>query len=513
MERNASASVRSLVAERAAQTPLRAGYIEGATGRTLTWEAIGAALPGWDAVAERVGTGTRIGLLSADPLHTVTAYLAALASGVTVAPLDPGTTPDELRRQIERLGLRAVVSDAELADVAGSAGFDSVVDAGGSAPTLLTGQVRPPKIRTPAGEPAALLMASSGTTGEPKLIPLAAGALLDTAASIAEAHGLHADDVGYSPLPLFHINGLVVGVLSTLVTGGTLVVDRRFSARRFWPVVSEQRATWLNLVPAIISVLTEHPAPAPDLAARIAFARSASAPLPQAIRCRFEEHTGIGVLETYGMTEAASQIAANPRSATERRAGSVGRPIAVELRVTDRAGREATIGEVGEIAIRGTRIVSRYWAAGGRGGATDERSALDGAGWLATGDLGRVDADGFVYLVGRIDDVINRGGEKIFPREVEEILLADPDVTAAAVIGRPREVVGEEPVAYVLVSEAFADDPAALAARLAARCEHALSRFKRPAEIVVTDALPAGPTGKIRYAELRSAVASAPAAP
>jgi oxalate---CoA ligase len=510
MERDAPATVRSLVTERATRTPLRSAYVEG---RVLTWSAIGAAVPGWDAVAGRVGAGTRIGLLSADPLHTVTAYLAALAAGVTIAPLDPGTTPEELRRQIERLGLRAAVTDAELAGVAASAGFDSVVDAGGAAPRLLTCSGRAQRGRTPDGGTAALLMASSGTTGEPKLIPLESGALLDTAASIAEAHGLHADDVGYSPLPLFHINGLVVGVLSTLVSGGTLVVDRRFSARRFWSVVDEQGATWLNLVPAIISVLSEQPAPAPELAARIAFARSASAPLPHAIRSRFEERTGVGVLETYGMTEAASQIAANPRLPTERRAGSVGRPVAVELRVTDRAGWRVPAGEVGEIAIRGSRIVSRYWRAGGRGGAPEERSAVDGAGWLATGDLGRVDADGFVYLVGRIDDVINRGGEKIFPREVEEVLLADPDVTAAAVIGRPQAVVGEEPVAYVLASEGAPDDPAALAARLAVRCEQALSRFKRPAEIVVTDALPAGPTGKIRYAELRSSVAAEPAAP
>jgi acyl-CoA synthetase (AMP-forming)/AMP-acid ligase II len=342
-------------------------------------------------------------------------------------------------------------------------------------------------------------MASSGTTGPRKIIPLTEAQLLGTASAVAEHHRITADDRGYSPLPLFHINGLVVGVLSTLVAGSTLVLDSRFSRRHFWDRVADHDVTWLNLVPAIIGLLADTAPPA-GLTGRIRFARSASAPLAPGTLGRFEGRTGISVLETYGMTEAASQIAANPLDPRRRRPGSVGQGVGIEIRVVDETGGPVGPDTVGSVEIRGDHVVEHYWTATEHGLVA--RPARRAGGWLATGDLGRFDEDGFLFLVGRRDDVINRGGEKLHPAEIEAVLLGDGRVTAAVVVGRRHPVVGEEPVAFVL-----ADVPPAGRARLTEelhdRCRRALSAFKRPAEISVAEALPCGPTGKVRRADVR----------
>ncbi|HLI25241.1 MAG TPA: AMP-binding protein, partial [Acidimicrobiales bacterium] len=340
--------------------------------------------------------------------------------------------------------------------------------------------------------------------------------LLGTAMAVVDNLHLTADDTGYSPLPLWHINGLVVGVLSAAVAGSRLVVDRRFSRRAFWPVVDHEAVTWVNLVPAIITVLANSggdPAPggsghhgdagfAALGASRVRLARSASAPLAPAVRERFENRYGIPVVETYGMTEAASQITANPLGAC--RPGSVGLPAGLELRVVDRGGRPLPVGEAGGVQIRGPRVTSWYWDPGAGG---SQRPATGPGGWLNTGDVGWLDDDGYLFLVGREDDVINRGGEKVQPREVEDLLLADRRVMAAAVVGRPHPTMGEEPVAYVIASP-DAGDPARLVADLEARAAQTLSRFKRPAEIIVAPTLPAGPTGKIRRSAVKSLAAA-----
>jgi acyl-CoA synthetase (AMP-forming)/AMP-acid ligase II len=424
-------TVHELLAERAGQGD-RPAFIEGATGRAFTWgdiEGRATAL-----AADPRPPGTPLALRMPDPLDNVATFLAALATSVPVVPLDP---------------------------------------------------MAPPHAVDPAPPGAAVVMASSGTTGRPKIIALTEAQLLHTARAVVAHHRLGPDDRGYCPLPLFHINALVVGVLSTLVAGSSLVIDRRFSRRTLWSTVATHDVTWVNAVPAIIALLAEAPAPDPAVARRVRFVRSASAPLAPAVRARFEAHCGIGVLETYGMTEAASQITANPIEAADRRPGSVGRPVDVELRVVRGDGTPLPPGQVGEVEIRGPAVAS---TPPGR--------------WLATADLGRLDADGFLYLAGRADDVINRGGEKVYPGDVEAVLLADPRVAAAAVVGRAHPVFGDEPVAFVVPGAGRVDRPR-LAAELALRCQSTLSRFKVPAQISVVDALPAGPTGKVRRRDVR----------
>ena len=292
-----------------------------------------------------------------------------------------------------------------------------------------------------------VVLSSSGTTGTPKVVRLGQDKLLYTARNVASHLQLGADDRGFNPLPLFHINAEVVGLLSTLVAGSCLVLDDRFHRNAFWELMARRSITWINAVPAIISRLG---APGPDemVPGGIRFIRSASAPLPVATADRFEANTGIPVIETYGMTEAASQITAHPL-ALPRRPGSVGLPVGVELRIVRQAEpvgsrREAPEYHIGHVEIRGPSVVGGYVGNGHR-----DRFHPDG--WLRTGDLGHRDADGFVYLDARTDDVINRGGEKVFPREVEEVISADPMVASVAVVGRDDPELGQVPVAYVVL--------------------------------------------------------------
>ncbi|HET9072666.1 MAG TPA: AMP-binding protein [Acidimicrobiales bacterium] len=508
--RPATSGVSRLVAARGGQEG--AALVEGASGRRVPWRALAAHAGRWaDAVGDgRLPAGGRVGLRFADPLAMAPAYLAAVAAGLTVAPLDPAGPPSELLAAAGRLGLHAVVGGPEetgpVAEVLQDAGVGAWVDGdGGLQPLGPAGRPGEP------GRGAALVLASSGTTGRPKLIPLTEAQLLHTARGVVRHHGFTGADRGYSPLPLFHINGLVVGVLASLVGGYPLVVDRRFSASTFWDVVAREGVTWVNLVPAILAVLATAEPPPAAVVARVAFAQSASAPLAVPTLERFERRTGVPVVETYGMTEAASQITANPRPPGERRPGSVGLPVGLELRVADRDGRPLPPGEIGQVEIRGDNVVGAYWEPAGTRPA--ERPARRPDGWLPTGDLGRLDGDGYLFLAGRADDVINRGGEKVYPREIEEVLLADPAVAAAAVVARPHPTVGEEPVAFVLPR---ADRSAAhdlLRAALIRRCEEQLSRFRRPAEIVIAASLPQGANGKVRHAELRRRLAEAAAGP
>ncbi|MGH9045836.1 MAG: AMP-binding protein, partial [Acidimicrobiales bacterium] len=425
------------------------------------------------------------------PVLFTSSYLGAIAGGTPVAPLDPRATADELAERASILALTDIVGDR-----LDAAQTEAMVDAGARVwsigprgPELVADSFEPWGLPTTDGPQPSVVLATSGSTGRPKLVPLHEDQLVQVAAEVAEHHGFTREDRGYCPLPLFHINAQVVGVLSTLLAGSSLVLEQRFARDDFWEVALAQRVTWLNLVPAILASVT--PSAGADTQ-RIRFARSASSPLSEAVRGRFEAATGIGVLETYGMTEAASQIAANPLAQEQRRAGSVGQPIGVELRVSGPDGRSTPPGETGEIRIRGRSVIDRYLTPG----RIDSTPARDADGWLRTGDLGILDGDGFLRLVGRTDDVINRGGEKVYPREIEEVLLRDERVSLAVATSRPHASLGSQPVAFVATSLAVTDRER-LAVELTKSCEAALSRYKRPAEIFVTDELPVGATGKV----------------
>lgn len=496
--------VSRLLADRARENPDGVAFIDGSDGRRLSWRDLAAHADSWEQLvrASRLEPRRRVALSIDDPISFAAAYLGCLAAGMTAVPLDPRETAAELAAATARLRVDALVSGDR--DVSAPSSLE-LWSAGFDGPRALRAAPTGPRPSDTAALRPAALLASSGTTGDPKGVPLSEHLLLDGARRVVAHHRLSPAERGYTPLPLFHVNAQVIGLLATVVSGASLVVDARFDRTSYWDRVATWRPTWLNAVPAVLAALAEVPAPPVSLAATLRFARSASAPLPPSTLEAFERHTGVHVLETYGMTEAAGQICANPVDAAERRPGSVGLPVGIDLWVVTPDGRRAAPGEVGSVRLHGPNVVSQYLTLTEHG-AEGVRPARDEDGWLTTGDLGWCDAAGFVHLVGREDDVINRGGEKFHPQEVERVLLGHPAVAAAAVVGAPHPRLGQVAVAFVTLRPGA---PVSLAGELDRICADQLARYKRPVEIRVAAALPLGPTGKVRRRMLRAELAAA----
>lgn len=446
--------------------------------------------------------GARIGVRLAEPLRYAAALVAIVAAGRVAVPLDPGAPDADIARVLD-VACPAATVRAVPAPGAGLDGGPGTANpfCGIAFEFDLDGAAAEVDLDGAAGAGGGIFLSTSGTTGTPKGILLREEQLMHVATSVVESHRLTRADRGYCSLPLFHVNAEVVGVLATLRAGAYLAVDGRFSKRGFWDVIGALGITWINAVPAIISILSMNPPASPPPALR--FVRSASAPLPLAALRAFEDGLGVPVVETYGMTEGASMITANPVDGP-RKPGSAGRPAGSEVRVEAASGVPAAAREIGRVKIRGAGVITAY-ACGGRPGV------IDADGWLDTSDLGYLDEDGYLFLVGRADDVINRGGEKIYPREIEEVLLAQPGVRSAAIIGIPDAVLGERPVAYIVPAdeaEAPPDVKAALETRLRGRCAELLPRQKQPGEYRFMDRLPVGPTGKISRRLLKDLVAA-----
>jgi acyl-CoA synthetase (AMP-forming)/AMP-acid ligase II len=464
--------IGSLIGERARQADRV--FLSDREGRTVSFgelEAIRAEL----AVAlDTLGVpaGAAVVVQPTDLLEYAAGLIALVGTGRVAVPVDPRAPREELRR------------------IAGIASPAASLSAG-----LSLEENAPVEPRVFPG--GGIFLCTSGTTGSPKGVFLSEAQLEHVARQVASHHEIGPDDRGLCLLPLFHVNAEVVSLLSSLIGGAELVLEERFHRTGFWELVAERQVTWINAAPAIIAILasTDPPAAKPP---SVRFVRSASAPLAAATLRRFEEIAGIPVLESYGMTEAASMITANPIGAG--RPGSVGQPVGTEVRI-QAGGHPAGTGEVGRVQIRGRGVITSY-AVGG------EEETFFEDGWLDTKDLGYFDEDGYLFLVGRADDVINRGGEKVYPREVEEVLLASGELAAAVVVGEPHPILGSSPVAYVVAAEKPASEDE-LVERLARRCAGELSSYKWPRAIHLVESLPVGPTGKVRRREVTPALLQA----
>jgi oxalate---CoA ligase len=426
--------------------------------------------------------GQRFALIVADPLTFASWFLAGISVGAWVAPLDP--TPGGLATSSARaraLGAVFAVSDQ-------SSPEDSIqwVSSASRAPGA-------EEVQDDAGsEHGGIVLSSSGTTGTPKVMALGVEQLLGAAGVIAEYHRFNDADRGFNPLPLWHVNAEVVGLLATLMAGSSIVLDQRFHRTGFWNLVNSYNVTWINAVPAIISRLCDlHEGESPSR--RLRFIRSASAPLAPALFERFEAEVGLPIIQSYGMTEAASQICVTPIDGP-RKAGSVGVAAGVNVRVLSDSS------EVGPIEIKGPTVIARYESPG-----YEER--FDAEGWLRTGDLGYFDEDGYLFIVGRNDDVINRGGEKIYPLEIEQMLADVKGVGRAAVIGRGDDVFGQVPIAFVLPTEdvglSSPEELVALIERVRVAASEKLPSTHRPVLIQVVAEFPLLATGKVHTSSLR----------
>jgi oxalate---CoA ligase len=475
------------------------------SGTSLSYAALQRSL---DRAAGRlaalgVGEGDRVALVLGNGPGLIVAFLAVGALGAAAAPLNPALGSVELAAELEDLRVSRLLHDgaAHATAAAAAAGvpasvisfedglpeIDGRADRGGRAGGRVDG----------AGDPDALglLLHTSGTTSKPKTVPIRQRNLAASTAAVATTYGLNADDVTMCVMPLFHVHGLVASVLATLSSGGTVVVSR-LRPPAFWDDAGRHGATWYTAVPTIHSRLLtgflEHPGPGGGH--RLRFARSCSAPLPGVLWQRYEDAIGIPLVEAYGMTEAAHQMASNPLPPGQRRPGTVGRATGVSLAVVDERWRPVPPGEQGEVAVHGPSVVDRY---------LDNPEATAAAfrdGWFRTGDVGTLSADAYLTLVGRVKELINRAGEKISPYEVEDVLLSHPAVADAAVYPVPDETYGEQVGAVVVLGRE------ATLAELAVHCEERLAAFKRPVRVTILPEIPKGPTGKVQRRNLAALV-------
>ncbi|KAI3783999.1 hypothetical protein L1987_43090 [Smallanthus sonchifolius] len=345
-----------------------------------------------------------------------------------------------------------------------------------------------------ANEPSdvALFLHTSGTTSRPKGVPLTQLNLASSVNNIKSVYKLTESDSTVIVLPLFHVHGLLAGLLSSLGAGAgvTLPAAGRFSATTFWPDMNKYNATWYTAVPTIHQIILDRHLTKPEPAyPKLRFIRSCSASLAPSILARLEEAFGAQVLEAYAMTEATHLMASNPLPEVGPHVpGSVGKPVGQEMAILDENGVEQKAGANGEVCIRGPNVTSGY-----KNNPEANKSAFL-FGWFHTGDIGYFDSDGYLHLVGRIKELINRGGEKISPIEVDAVLLSHPDVAQAVCFGVPDDKYGEEINCAVIPREGSS----LYEEEVLRFCKKNLAAFKVPKKVFITDSVPKTATGKIQ---------------
>jgi amino acid adenylation domain-containing protein len=453
-----------------------------------------------------VGRSDRVAVVLPNGAEAAVAIIVVATAAVCV-PLNPRFTADECQRYFGDLQVAALLTRADMDSasrgVAHTLGIP-VIDLaprpsdGPAAFSLLgsgTGRVIGGEL-PPSADNDAFILLTSGTAARPKMVPLTHASVCRSACNAGAALTLAPRDRLLSVLPLFHAHGLISGLLTALAAGSTVVCAPRFDPDAFFGWLIEFRPSWYTAVPAIhralLSVADRHKHSLRRCSLRLI--RSASASLPPAVLRELEALFGVPVIETYGMTEAASQIAANPLG--RRKPGSVGRPAGAEIAIMDPAGRQLAAGERGEIALRGPTITRGY----DNDTTTNESAFRDG--WFRTGDLGYLDRDGYLFIVGRIKDVINRGGQKVAPVEVEQALLSHPDVLEAAAFSIPHARLGEDVAAAVVLRA----ETKVSAQKLRNFARERLARFKVPGLIRIVPEIPKGPSGKIRRDGLAAAL-------
>lgn len=457
--------------------------------------------------------GDRIATVIPNSAEMALAFLS-IASATICAPLNPAYQYNELAFYLTDLGAKGLVVSANTAFTGravacgrnlGIATFVLVSDDKDPAGVFRLrrigeGRQTTTETEVPGPDDVALILHTSGTTGKPKKVPLSQRNICASGDNIVRSLSLTAQDRCLNAMPLFHIHGLMAGVVATVKAGASICFDPQFHAGRFLDHVSELEPTWYTAVPSIHHAVLAEAKRRFDGKAQtsLRFIRSSSSPLPPTVMRDLESTFGVPVIEAYGMTEAAHQMASNQLPPGKRKAGSVGPAAGPEIAIMGTDDQLLGPGERGEIVIRGENVFSGY-----EGNEQANQQAFS-AGWFRTGDEGQIDSDGFVKITGRIKEIINQGGEKVTPREVEEILLSHAAVAQAVAFPIPHPTLGEMVGAVVVPAHQQATTETDLRAFAAAR----LAAFKIPSRILLVDEIPKGPTGKIQRHILASQFAS-----
>ena len=466
-----------------------------------------------DSLAEQlhsfgIGRGDRVAIILPNGVEHIVSFLAVTKAGATAAPLNPAYTTEEFRFCMEDTNAKALItstaeSEAIKVDIPESMIAISVSSDHAGKTSFASSnpdpELRP--IEPTETDDVALVLHTSGTTSRPKRVPLTHRNLVVSAQNIVDTYELTEDDVSLCVMPLFHIHGLVASTLSTLFSGGVVVVPPRFNALDFWPAVEAHHVTWYSAVPTMHQALLNRSkrkagSEAIETANRnLRFIRSCSAPFPAEILTDMEETFGVPVLEAYGMTEAAHQVASNPLRDGKHVPGSVGVGTGVEIAIMNENGNIEPAGVTGEVVIRGENITQGY-----EDNPEANRNSFT-EGWFRTGDQGVMDSDGYLKLVGRLKEIIIRSGEKISPQEIDETLLAHPSVAEAVAFGVPNSTHGEVASAAVVLRAP------AQAAELVAYCRTHLAAFKCPKVIHIVSEIPRSATGKVQRRVVAAAFA------
>ena len=441
-----------------------------------------------------IGRGDVVAVFLPNRVELLVALFAAWRLGAVVTPINPVLGPAEVGYQVSDATAQLLVAESERADL--------------DVPTLTLATIAgaelgevadPPIVEGLSESDLALLIYTSGTTGNPKGVMLTHGNLDAMTTSFIEWFELTEQDHSLLVLPLFHANGIVLGTLTPLRAGGQVTITGKFSRDRFFADVERFRPTHFSAVPAIYALLSSLPDDVKPDTSSLRFAVCGAAPMPAEAIHRFEDRFGITLVEGYGLSETTTASTINPLQG-QRKPGTVGLPLPGQrVAVVDEAGDPVPQGERGEVVIAGPVVMAGYL------GKPDETARTIVDGWLHTGDIGRFDEDGYLQIVDRIKDMIIRGGENIYPKEIENAFYSHPDVHEVAVVGGAHEVFGEIPVAFVVLRDGAEVTREGLAEHVA----QTLAAYKCPDSISIVSEIPKNPVGKIDKPSLRQSLRSA----
>ena len=449
--------------------------------------------------AAGIGRNDRVAIVLPNGPEMASCFLA-VASAATSAPLNPAYRIDEFEFYLNDLQASALIVDqgsvspaVEAAQKLGIRVIELHVADGAPAGQFSLGAMAP--AACDHGGPAqagdvAMVLHTSGTTSRPKRVPLSVANLCASAGHIAATLQFTAKDIGLNIMPMFHIHGLMAGLLAPLSAGSQVFCTPGFNALRFFKWMDEACPTWYTAVPTMhLTIATRGKHNAEVLARHpLRFVRSSSSAMPPQLIEQLETMFKSPLIESYGMTEAAHQMASNPLPPLARKPGSVGRAAGPEIRIRGEDGGFMGPGEIGEVVIRGPNVTAGYES----NPKANEEAFQDG--WFRTGDQGTLDAEGYLSITGRLKEIINRGGEKVSPREIDEILLDHVSVAQVIVFGAPHKRLGEEVAAMVVLHEGHECTERELQQFVAQR----VAGYKVPKKILFVDELPKGATGKLQ---------------